>query len=225
MTSNGKFIPASVLMADSYCLKCHKDAYDGWFHSSHHFSSFNNKAYLSSVRETRKVALEAGREHPGRPLVRGVSRPGPVLLGEFDDPNYDDVNNPDQPGRDHLHRMPRDHPRQQHPGQRRLHDRGARALPVRRSAINPLLQWINNTLVKAKPEMHKRTFLKPAIKDSKFCSTCHKVGLPYALNHYKDFLRGQNHFDTFLLSGVSGHGARSFYYPPVAKGTSVSIAT
>ena len=72
--------------------------------------------------------------------------------------------------------------------------------------------------MKAKPEMHKRTFLKPAIKDSAFCSTCHKVGIPYGVNHYKDFLRGQNHYDTFLVSGVSGHGARSFYYPPVAKG-------
>jgi tetratricopeptide (TPR) repeat protein len=37
------------------------------------------------------------------------------------------------------------------------------------------------------------------------------------LNHYKEFLRGQNHYDSFLLSGVSGHGARSFYYPPRAK--------
>src|SRR6185436_13415208 len=46
-------------------------------------------------------------------------------------------------------------------------------------------------------------------------STCHKVHLPYALNHYKDFLRGQNHFDAYWLSGV-GHGARSFYYPPKA---------
>ena len=89
------------------------------------------------------------------------------------------------------------------------------------SSENPLLQWVNNTLVKAKPEMHKKTFLKPVIKDSKFCSTCHKVGLPFALNHYKDFLRGQNHYDTFLLSGVSGGGARSFYYPPQAKGQCV----
>ena len=79
------------------------------------------------------------------------------------------------------------------------------------------MQWINNTLVKAKPEMHKKTFLKPIIKDAKFCSTCHKVGIPYGVNHYKDFVRGQNHYDTFLLSGVSGHGARSFYYPEVAK--------
>ena len=65
--------------------------------------------------------------------------------------------------------------------------------------------------------MHKKTFLKPIIKSAEFCSTCHKVGLPFALNHYKDFVRGQDHYNSYLLSGVSGHGARSFYYPPVAK--------
>ena len=52
-TKDGKFIAENVLMMDQYCLKCHADAYNGWFHSAHHFSSFNNKAYLASVRETR----------------------------------------------------------------------------------------------------------------------------------------------------------------------------
>src|SRR5581483_1859080 len=28
---------------------------------------------------------------------------------------------------------------------------------------------------------------------------------------------GQNHYDTYLLSGVSGHSARSFYYPEKAQ--------
>jgi len=55
-TATGNFIPARTLMMDDYCLKCHKDAYEGWFHSAHHISSFNNKPYLFSVRETRKVA-------------------------------------------------------------------------------------------------------------------------------------------------------------------------
>ena len=82
---------------------------------------------------------------------------------------------------------------------------------------NPALQWINNQMVKAKPEFHKQTFLKPFHKTAEFCSTCHKVSLPKELNHYKEFLRGQNHYDTYLLSGVSGHGARSFYYPDEAK--------
>ena len=47
---------------------------------------------------------------------------------------------------------------------------------------------------------------------------CHKVHLPPELNAYK-WLRGQNHFDSYQLSGVSGHGAASFYYPPKATDT------
>ncbi|HZL86914.1 MAG TPA: hypothetical protein VFB96_00945, partial [Pirellulaceae bacterium] len=87
-------------------------------------------------------------------------------------------------------------------------------------STNPILQFINNQLVKAKPSFHKQTFLKDFHKgadiQSEFCSTCHKVHLPKELNHYREFLRGQNHYDPFLLSGVS-HGAQSFYYPPKTK--------
>ena len=57
-TATGNFIPARTLMMDAYCLKCHEDAYQGWFHSAHHFSSFNNQPYLFSVRETRKVGRD-----------------------------------------------------------------------------------------------------------------------------------------------------------------------
>ncbi|MEP7117406.1 MAG: tetratricopeptide repeat protein, partial [Acidobacteriota bacterium] len=71
--------------------------------------------------------------------------------------------------------------------------------------------------IKAKPAFHKATFLKPLHRTPEFCSTCHKVHIPGALNHYKEFLRGQNHYDSFILSGVSGRGARSFYYPPKAE--------
>jgi tetratricopeptide (TPR) repeat protein len=42
------------------------------------------------------------------------------------------------------------------------------------------------------------------------------VHLPEALNGYR-WLRGQNHYDSFLLSGVSGHAATSFYYPEQAQ--------
>ena len=216
VTATGNFIPAKTLMMDEYCLKCHRDTYESFSHSAHRFSSFNNKAYLSSVRETRKVSLERDGNTRGARWCAGCHDPVPFFSGEFDDPKYDDVNNPtSQAGitctvchsitnvnstrgnADYTIEEPQHYPFA--------------------TSTNPVLRWVNETLVKAKPEMHKRTFLKPAIKDSKFCSTCHKVGLPYALNHYKDFLRGQNHYDTFLLSGVSGHGARSFYYPPVAK--------
>ncbi|MEJ7639519.1 MAG: multiheme c-type cytochrome [Singulisphaera sp.] len=217
VTATGKFIPAETLMMDDYCLKCHQDAYKGWFHSAHHFSSFNNKPYLTSVRETRRVSMERDGNTQAARWCAGCHDPVPFFSGAFDDPNYDDVNtkssqagitctvchsitkvNSTRGNADYTLEEPQHYPFA--------------------SSESPLLQWVNNTLIKAKPEMHKKTFLKPVIKDSKFCSTCHKVGLPFALNHYKDFLRGQNHYDTFLLSGVSGGGARSFYYPPQAKG-------
>ena len=84
-------------------------------------------------------------------------------------------------------------------------------------STSPFLQYVNRQLVKAKPAFHRRTFLKPVHRTAEFCSTCHKVHIPSEVTKYKDFLRGQNHYDGFLLSAASGHGARSFYYPPVAQ--------
>ncbi len=220
VTANAKFIPARTLMMDDYCLKCHQDAYAGWFHSAHHFSSFNNKAYLTSVRETRQVALKADGSTQAARWCAGCHDPVPFFAGEFDDPNYDDVKNPtSQAGITCTvcHMITNVN-----------NTRGNAAYTIEEPqhypfafSDDPLLQWVNQTLVKAKPEMHKKTFLKPIIKDPKFCSTCHKVGLPVGVTKYKDFVRGQNHYDPFLLSGVSGHGAQSFYYPDVAKSTCV----
>lgn len=213
MTDNGKFIPVKAMMMDDYCLKCHQDAYKGWFHSAHHFSSFNNPAYRSSVRETRQVAFRRDGNTQAARWCAGCHDPVPFFGGEFDNPNYDDVNAPSSQAGitcTSCHAITNINSTR---GNADYTIGEPQHYPFAYSQ-NPALQWINNTLVKAKPEMHKRTFLKPLHKDTKFCSTCHKVSLPYALNHYKDFLRGQNHWDTFLLSGVAGGGARSFYYPP-----------
>src|SRR5581483_4198265 len=57
-TADGKFISERALMTDEYCKKCHADIYNDNLHSAHKFSSFNNPAYLFSIKETRKVALE-----------------------------------------------------------------------------------------------------------------------------------------------------------------------
>ena len=214
-TSTGNFIPAESLMTDDYCLKCHKDAYQGWFHSSHHLSSFNNPAYLASVRETRDVSFKRDGDVRGARWCAGCHDPVPFFSGAFDDPKFDDVNHPTaQAGitctvchsithvnstrgnADYTIEEPEQYPFA--------------------FSDNAVLQWVNNQLVKAKPALHKKTFLKDFHKSADFCSTCHKVHLPYELNHYKEFLRGQNHHDTYLLSGVSGHGARSFYYPDKA---------
>lgn len=216
MTATGNFIPANTLMMDNYCLQCHKDAYEGWFHSAHHFSSFNNPAYFFSVRETREVALKRDGSVQASRWCAGCHDPVPFFSGAFDRADYDIVNDPTS--------------------QAGITCTVCHAITNVNSTIgnadytieepvhypfafseNPLLQFINQQLIKAKPSFHKKTFLKDFHRSAEFCSTCHKVNLPRAVTHYKDFLRGQNHYDPYLLSGVSGHGARSFYYPEVAK--------
>ncbi|MHC5024181.1 MAG: tetratricopeptide repeat protein [Planctomycetota bacterium] len=220
-TSTGNFIPAHVLQNDQYCLECHADVHASWAHSVHKFSSFNNPAYLFSVKETRGVLMARdGNVHASR-FCAGCHDPVPFFSGAFDDPRFDDpdydlagdamaqagvtctvchsivhVNSPRGNGDFTI-----DEP---------VH------YPFTFSEI-PALRWINRQLVKAKPEFHKATFLKPEIhRTAEFCGACHKVHLPEELNEYK-WLRAQNHYDSFLLSGVSGHGVESFYYPDVAE--------
>src|SRR5438552_8280468 len=73
-------------------------------------------------------------------------------------------------------------------------------------------------LVRLDPGPHKATMLKPFHRRSRaeFCSTCHKVHLDAPVNHYR-WIRGFNEYDNWQASGVSGQGARSFYYPPKAQ--------
>ncbi len=213
-TSTGKFIPAKTLMMDDYCQKCHADAHKQWAESSHRFSSFNNPAYLASIRETREVSFKRDGNVQASRWCAGCHDPVPFFSGAFDDPKYD------------LQKHPTAHAgitcTTCHAITNVNSTRGNADFTIEEpthypfaSSDNAVLQWVNNQMVKAKPSFHKKTFLKPLHKTAEFCSTCHKVSLPYALNHYKEFLRGQNHFDTYWLSGV-GHGARSFYYPPKA---------
>lgn len=215
-TATGKFIPARALMMDEYCKRCHADIYEDHFHSAHRFSSFNNPPYLFSVRETREASLKRDGDLRASRWCAGCHDPVPFFSGAFDDPNFDDVNHETAHAGitcTACHSITRVHGTT---GNAAYTIEEPQHYPFAYSD-NPALQWVNNQLVKAKPGLHRRTFLKPLHKSADFCSTCHKVSLPGALNHYKEFLRGQNHHDTFWLSGVSGHGVRSFYYPPKAK--------
>jgi tetratricopeptide (TPR) repeat protein len=215
-TDSGNFMNADTLMMDQYCKKCHEDIFNDHFHSAHKHSSFNNKPYLLSVRETRKVSLERDGNMKGARWCAGCHDVVPFFSGKFDDPKYDDVNDPtSQAGITctachaitHINSTDGN-------GDYTIEE--PQHYPFAKSE-NPFLQWVNNQMVKAKPDFHKQTFMKPLHRSTEFCSTCHKVSLPVELNHYKDFLRGQNHHDAFTQSGFGGQIARSFYYPPVAK--------
>jgi tetratricopeptide (TPR) repeat protein len=79
---------------------------------------------------------------------------------------------------------------------------------------NPIMRTLHDFLIKLNPEPHRRVFLKPFMRTqtAEFCSSCHKVHLDVPVNNYR-WLRGFNEYDNWQASGVSGQGARSFYYP------------
>ena len=219
-TVSGDFIPARVLDNDAYCQECHADVHQTWAVSVHRFGSFNNPAYLASVRNTRRVLFERDGDVQGSRFCAGCHDPVPFFSGEFDQPRFDDpeydlagdkmanagitctvchsithINTP-RGNSDYTIDEPIHYPFA--------------------FSQNRFLKWVNLQLVKAKPEFHKKTFLKPLHKTTEFCGTCHKVHLPEELNAYK-WLRGQNHHDSFWLSGVSGYNPASFYYPDKAE--------
>lgn len=219
-TSTGNFIPAEVLRNDEYCGECHADLHDDWIHSAHRLSSFNNPPYLFSVQETRRAVMKRDGSVQASRFCAGCHDPVPFFSGAFDDPKFDDpafdlasdstaragitctvchsivhINTP-RGNADYTIDEPVHYPFA--------------------FSSNRVARWVNRQLVKAKPEFHKATFLKPLHRTPEFCGTCHKVHLPPELNDYK-WLRGQNHYDAFWLSGVSGQGIASFYYPAKAE--------
>jgi len=214
-TASGNFIPARALMQDQYCAECHGDVHEGWSASVHRFASFNNPAYLFSVRQTRQAMLERDGNLQASRFCAGCHDLVPFFSGAFDDPEFDDVGHPTAQagitcsGCHAITHINSPRGNADYTIEEPLH------YPFMYSG-NAALQWINRALIKAKPAFHRKTFLKPLHRSPEFCGVCHKVALPEALNGYR-WLRGQNHYDSFLLSGVSGHGAQSFYYPEQAE--------
>jgi hypothetical protein len=83
---------------------------------------------------------------------------------------------------------------------------------------NPVLHALHDYMVRLDPGPHKATMLKRFHRESRaeFCSACHKVHLDVPVNHYRWF-RGFDEYDAWQGSGVSGQGARAFYYPDKPK--------
>ncbi len=225
-TTTGNFIPAEALNNDQFCAECHQEAHKGWMHSAHRLASFNNPAYLFAVKNTRKAMMERHGKVNGARFCAGCHDPVPFFSGAFDDPKFDDPDYDlanDQFAQAGItctacHAISSVQGEEGDVG-----TLGNAAYTIDEpinypftNSSNSALRWVSRQLVKAKPEFHKKTYLKPLHRETQFCGSCHKVHLPPELNDYK-WLRGQNHYDSFWLSGVSGHNVESFYYPPKAE--------
>jgi Flp pilus assembly protein TadD len=207
-TKNGGTIPAKYFMQSEACERCHKDIYRQWYGSAHHFSSFNNQWYRKSIEYMQEVAGVRSSK-----WCAGCHDPALLFSGMFDTPIKQIVDRPEARAGlsclmchsivqvkstmgqgDYVLEYPR------------LHELAA--------SESPIIRTLHDFVVRLNPEPHRRTFLKPFMREqtADFCSTCHKVHLDVPVNSYR-WVRGFNEYDNWQASGVSGEGARSFYYP------------
>jgi Flp pilus assembly protein TadD len=205
----GQKIPSKFFMQSDSCKRCHEDIYNQWYSSAHHFSSFNNQWYRKAVEYMQDTVGTKPSKWCG-----GCHDPAVLYSGLMDTPIKQIVHRPEaQAGLGCMmcHSIAKvkstmgqadfylEYPK--------LHELAA--------SENPVTRALHDFVIKLNPEPHRRVFLKPFMRDqtAEFCSTCHKVHLDVPVNNYR-WLRGFNEYDNWQASGVSGQGARSFYYPP-----------
>ena len=201
-------IPSKFFMESDSCKRCHEDIYNQWFSSAHHFSSFNNQWYRKSIEYMQDTIGTQPSKWCG-----GCHDPAVLYSGLMDTPIKDIVHRPEaQAGlgcmmchsiADVKSTMGQGDFYLEYP---KLHELAA--------TKNPAARALHDFLIKLNPEPHRRVFLKPFMKTqtAEFCSSCHKVHLDVPVNHYR-WVRGFNEYDNWQASGISGQGARSFYYP------------
>ena len=213
-TNLDRTIPSDFFMKPQSCARsgCHPDIYDQWETSAHHFASFNNQWYRKSIEYMQDVV---GTE-PSK-WCAGCHDHAVFFNGMMDTPIKDLLDRPEATvgltctschsiaevrntignGGFVIEYPP-------------LHDLA--------TSENPILQYLHDFVVELDPGPHKKTFMKPFMREqtAEYCSACHKVHLDVPVNGYR-WIRGFNEYDGWQSSGVSGQGARSFYYPDQPK--------
>jgi Flp pilus assembly protein TadD len=207
-TDTGRIIPSNFFMDSEDCGRCHKDIYEQWKSSMHRFASFNNQFYRKSIEYMQSVT----GTRPSK-WCAGCHDHAVFFNGRFDRPIREQIDTPEAQaglGCMSCHAI--------------VHVASSMGnadftveyppLHTLASSRNRYLRALADFLTYLNPKPHRATFMKPFMRDqsAEFCAACHKVHLDVPVNGYR-WVRGFNEYDNWQASGVSGQGARSFYYP------------
>ena len=211
-TNVGGIIPSNFFMDSARCGECHKDIYEQWNGSAHHFASFNNQFYRKSIEYMQSVV----GTQPSK-WCAGCHDHAVFFNGRFERPIKDQVDTPEARAGlacTSCHSIVHVNSSMGN-GDFTIEYPPLHELATSR---NPYLHALDSFLTYLNPGPHKKAFLKPFMRgeSAEFCAACHKVHLDVPVNKYRWF-RGFNDYDNWQASGVSGQGARSFYYPPKSQ--------
>ncbi len=210
---NGKrdvFLSEHFFENSKSCARCHAQIYREWKSSAHHYASFNNQFYRASIEYMQQVQ---GSTKPSQ-WCAACHDSAVLFTGKWKTPIKYQIHTPAAQaglGCQSCHAVVHIH-----------NTLGNSAFtledpPLHKLAEskNPFLRFAHDAVLHLDPRPHDETFLKPfeVNQPSQFCSACHKVHLDVPVDHYR-WSRGFDEYDNWQGSGVSGQGARSFYYPP-----------
>ena len=207
-TNIGGIIPSNFFMDSKRCGECHRDIYEQWNSSMHHFASFNNQFYRKSIEYMQDIAGTKGSK-----WCAGCHDHAVFFNGRFERPMKEQTDTPEAQnglGCMSCHSIVHVDSTMGNGGFTIAYP----PLHELASSNNPYILAMDRYLTYLNPEPHRKTFMKPFMRadSAEFCSTCHKVHLDVPVNNYRWF-RGFNDYDNWQASGISGLGARSFYYP------------
>jgi Flp pilus assembly protein TadD len=220
-TVDNKFFPPEYFTDNRSCGEagCHPDIYKQWNSSAHRNGSFNNQWYRKSIEYMQEVVGVQPSKWCGGchdMAVMLTEKPG-TGKSRFEFPIKDQIYPPEKFIESHTGiSCSACHSTVHVKSTMGNGDYVAEFPPMHKYAVtnNPLVKSLINFVTRVSPSQHRKTFLKPFHRDdtAKFCSSCHKVHLDGPVNNFR-WLRGFNDYDPWQGSGVSGQGARSFYYP------------
>ena len=211
-TNTGDYIPADFFLESEACKECHADVYEQWQGSAHRWSSFNNQFYRKSIEYMQETTggVESSK------WCAACHDHAMFFNGRFETPVVEQIDTPEAHaglGCMSCHSIVRVNDTMGNSGfvieYPELHGLA--------TSDNFVVQQLQKYVTNVAPAAHRRAFLKPFMRTSEYCSACHKVHLDEPVNNYR-WLRGFNEYDSWQASGVSGQGARSFYYPSVPAG-------
>ncbi len=202
-TEDGALIPVDQFFSAKRCLGCHQDTHAAWSQSLH-----RNAAREPFYRESVDILLRTrGIEFTRH--CESCHTPVALFAGV----------------------LTKDAPRQEAPftslddegvtctvchsiTEARLNGTGS--YTIRRPALlakedgTPVFGNFTDEQILVDVPGHKRAVMRPLLRTPEFCSTCHKVDAPPALNGYKH-IRGFSAYDEWQQSGAS-HEVVSPYY-------------
>ncbi len=203
-------LPENFFLASKSCKQCHAQIYREWKSSMHHFSSFNNQYYRQAIVYMQNVDRGTAQSR----FCAGCHDPAVLLTGRWKTPIIQQIHTPEaQAGLGCF---------SCHSIVHVTNTLGDNSFTIADPPLdklveskNPLVHLAYEAAIYLEPAPHDRTLFKPFLdqQTGEFCSACHKIHLDHADNDYR-WERGFDEYDAWQGSGVSGFGARSFYYPP-----------